>query len=96
MTRQQIIQKAIDNNFTIKSNINADFIKSMKKWAKEKGKEIAQCIKSNDTKEALKLIRMAISFKKAYKQYSIEHDKIITTPTREFWLDTKDNLYQLI
>ena len=78
-------QASWDKGYTMRSNINPDCVKALKRWNKESGREIAKAIRAGDCKAII-------------REMSEYHDKIVydATGAEVFWWDYKEQkMYEL-
>ena len=63
--------------YTTRANINADCIHSMRRWKKDYGKRIADCLRRGDAKNAVKYMSWASGMNRSIRAMSENHDKLI-------------------
>lgn len=55
----------LEKGWTVKANLNSDFVINIKKWKKEAGIEISKALKENNGKKVIELMQLSFSYKKA-------------------------------
>lgn len=63
--------------FTMRANVNADYIRALKRWNKKDGKAIAEAITNHDVKKAIEHMQNANGRNQAIRDISAHHDKLV-------------------
>ena len=91
-------QASWDKGYTMRSNINPDCVKALKRWNKESGREIAKAIRAGDCKAIIREMSESKSRNRQIREISEYHDKIVydATGAEVFWWDYKEQkMYEL-
>lgn len=91
-------QASWDAGFMMRSNINPDCVRGLKRWNKESGERISGAIKAGDCKTVIREMSNAKSRNSQIREISEHHDKVIYDASGKavFWYDSKEHkVYQL-
>ena len=97
--QMELNDKSKAMGYTMRSNINADLIKSIKKWNKQSSKIISEAIKRGDCKAVLDEMKNTKGRNEMIRKCSTsDNDKIVYDKNGEmiYWWDAKEkSVYKL-
>lgn len=77
--KTRLNSKSIEKGYTLRANINADYVIALKKWNKDYAKEVNAAIKAGDAKAAVKALELAhrANGNQRIREIAANHDSFI-------------------